>query len=69
MQTSTNRVTCMLCNVTCCIEDFSLLGCDATLLLEHFLMFLRITVPYKCWIYTSNTVSHSRRLESPVTPM
>jgi len=69
MQTSTDTVTCVLCNATCFIEDFSLLGCDAALLVEHFLMFLRITVPYKCWIYTPNTVSHPRRLKSSATTM
>ena len=70
MQTSINKVTCMLCNITCFIADYSLLGCHTTLLVEYLLTFLRIIVPSKCWIYTpNNTVSHPRRLESSATPM
>jgi len=42
MQTSTNTVTCILCNITCFIEDVTLLGCDAALLVEYILTFIRI---------------------------
>jgi len=67
MQNSTYTVTCMLCNITCFIEDFSLLRCDAAMLVEYIPTFLRIIVPSKCWLYISNTVSHPRTRESSAT--
>jgi hypothetical protein len=58
----------MLSNTTCFIEDSSLLGCDAALLVEYFPTFLRIIVPSKCWNYApENIASNPRRLKSSAT--
>jgi hypothetical protein len=44
--------------------------CDAALLVQYFLMFLRIIMPSKCWNHgPENIASNPRQLISSATPM